>query len=226
MLTRPRLWTMIAVLGTVIMLIFGCATTIEEPQQEPSGQQIPQPAQETAEEPQPTEQQEQQSQEPPVSYQVGDQGPAGGYIFYVDSTGQFEWTYLEAAPAGWYGQPEDPTMAWGNPEVPTGAEGREIGQGQTNNLFIFEQDSEVTAASIIAGITIGELSDWFLPSQDELNEIYNQIHRRGRGDFAREAYWTSTETSAERAITQNFSHSGQIAATKTLERRVRPIRAF
>ena len=31
-------------------------------------------------------------------YQVGDVGPAGGWIFYVDSLDEFDWDYLEVAP--------------------------------------------------------------------------------------------------------------------------------
>ena len=31
-------------------------------------------------------------------YQVGDVGPAGGWIFYVDSLNEFDWDYLEVAP--------------------------------------------------------------------------------------------------------------------------------
>ena len=30
-------------------------------------------------------------------YEVGDVGPAGGWIFYVDSLDQFDWDYLEVA---------------------------------------------------------------------------------------------------------------------------------
>jgi len=31
-------------------------------------------------------------------YNVGDTGPAGGFIFYVDEDNDHGWTYLEAAP--------------------------------------------------------------------------------------------------------------------------------
>ena len=30
-------------------------------------------------------------------YEVGDVGPAGGWIFYVDSLDEFDWDYLEVA---------------------------------------------------------------------------------------------------------------------------------
>jgi hypothetical protein len=216
-----RLWKMVGLMTMMLLLTLSCATTTSDTEPE-----VLEPSTVSEEQEDPSNQLSTTEQEPIATYQVGDQGPAGGYIFYVDSANQFEWTYLEAAPAGWYGQPEDPAIAWGDPEILTGAEGREIGEGQNNTRLIFEHDSEITAASIIAGITIGDFSDWFLPSQNELNQMYNQLHRRGLGDFARQAYWSSTESMSQSAFTQNFSHSGQIASTKTNERRVRPIRAF
>ena len=31
-------------------------------------------------------------------FEIGDVGPAGGLIFYIDEAEEFEWTFLEAAP--------------------------------------------------------------------------------------------------------------------------------
>ena len=31
-------------------------------------------------------------------YALGDTGPAGGHVFFVDEENQYDWTYLEAAP--------------------------------------------------------------------------------------------------------------------------------
>jgi uncharacterized repeat protein (TIGR02543 family) len=41
--------------------------------------------------------------------EVGDIGPAGGYIFFENDNYLIEgWRYLEAAPEGWSGEEEDP----------------------------------------------------------------------------------------------------------------------
>ncbi|MFP4211116.1 MAG: hypothetical protein ACLFR8_07730, partial [Alkalispirochaeta sp.] len=31
-----------------------------------------------------------------VTYAIGDEGPAGGRIFYIDETDKHDWTYIEA----------------------------------------------------------------------------------------------------------------------------------
>ncbi len=34
-----------------------------------------------------------------ATYAIGDTGPAGGLIFYIDEAGEYDWTYLEVASA-------------------------------------------------------------------------------------------------------------------------------
>ena len=54
-------------------------------------------------------------------YEIGDSGPAGGKIFYIDADDNFDWTYLEAAPPGWDTEDSDensettvdPRFLWG-----------------------------------------------------------------------------------------------------------------
>ena len=72
-------------------------------------------------------------------YHIRDQGPAGGWIFYVDAQNDYEWTYLEAAP-------EDIEISstrewqWGGRDAEIGlpAQGHAIGDGKANTAAIME----------------------------------------------------------------------------------------
>ena len=114
----------------------------------------------------------------------------GGIVFYVDETGQhglvaaledlgsFEW--------GCYGM-----------GIP-GADGQAIGTGYQNTLDIVEGCPDVNSAAFNAlNATIEGYTDWYLPSKDELKEMYNTIGNGGPegniGGFSSGHYWSSSE---------------------------------
>lgn len=68
--------------------------------------------------------------------------------------------------------------------------------------------------------------DWFLPSQDELNLMYENLYKNGLGSFARVSYWSSSENSATGAWRQDFNSGDQGYDSRSIAYRVRPIRAF
>lgn len=163
---------------------------------------------------------------------VGDRGPGGGIVFH-DAGPDQEWgRYLEAAPVGWSGSSTDPTAAWcpqGRPGF-NGMGGPDgIGQGPANTRWILDigQCGVGSAAGRAVSYRGGGLADWFLPSKDELDELYVQ---RGKvGGFGSDEYWSSTqdEQSAPLARFQIFGSGDQWSdQNKTFEFRVRPIRAF
>ena len=59
------------------------------------------------------------------------------------------------------------------------------------------------------------VSDWFLPSLDELNKVYENIHLFGLGGFGTLEYWTSTESSATQAYSQFFTDGVQMIWAKS-----------
>jgi hypothetical protein len=67
-------------------------------------------------------------------------------------------------------------------------------------------------------------SDWHLPSKEELHQLY--LNRSAVGGFASGVYWSSTEFNANDAWLQNFDFGRQYNFNKTVEWRVRPVRAF
>ncbi len=163
-------------------------------------------------------------------YEIGDNGLAGGLVFYIDEDDTFEWTYLEAAPAGWHGGETDPISKWSNLQENIGGTSRNIGSGASNTEKIISKEYSESAANMAYEAEINGYADWFLPSSSELYEIFVALQREGLGDFSDKVfYWSSSESSENNAYARNFDieGSGQEGnASKTGTRRVRPIRAF
>jgi hypothetical protein len=141
-----------------------------------------------------------------ITAQIGDYFQ-GGILFYVDESGehglisaqsdlgQFEW--------GCYGEYID------------GADGESIGTGYQNTLDIVAGCSETSiAASIAIAYESGGYNDWYLPSRDELYEMYNTIGNGSMltatagniGSFISGLYWSSSEVNNNHAWLINFYH--------------------
>jgi hypothetical protein len=178
-------------------------------------------------------------------YTVGETGPGGGIIFYSSAAGFNCGTgftsngsptgglchYLEAAPNGWNGS-GDPLMTWAtganqSAEV-SGADRTGIGAGYLNSLDIVAQvgnAAESSAAVRARQYSGGEKYDWYLPSADELNQLYLQKDI-GQGFLWVSVYWSSSEDGAGLARAQDFYGGNQGHGNKSALGHVRPIRAF
>lgn len=144
----------------------------------------------------------------------------GGIIFYLDTTKAHG---LIAAPADqstgihqWYN---------GTYKV-TGATGTAIGTGQANtNAIITAQGAGSYAAKLCDDLVVGGYSDWFLPSKDELNELYK--NKAVVGGIAGARNWSSSETGSNYAWYQDFGSGDQPNGDKAiLPFTVRAVRAF
>ncbi len=162
-----------------------------------------------------------------VEYNVGDTGPAGGKIFYVNPNAGDEWTYLEAAPG------DISFVQWGGGGTSVNTTGTDIGTGVSNTAAIVAKlgDNGGTnyAAKICSEYTrnyFGVIyNDWFLPSRDELDELYGQ--KGSVGNFESSYYWSSSETDSDSAWLQNFADGVQAdGGDKGGDRYVRAVRAF
>jgi len=145
-------------------------------------------------------------------YIVGDIGPGGGFIFYVNKKGfkcgpNYTDTgsptgglcrYLEVAPSGWSNvKPgsRDPYLNWATEAnrfkavkgvksvdyscigssfkgVPSCLAGSGVGNGYKNSIAIVKQGNDAnTAAGAARAYRGGSLSDWYLPTLAELNNL-------------------------------------------------------
>jgi prepilin-type N-terminal cleavage/methylation domain-containing protein len=165
----------------------------------------------------------------PAVYAIGEVGPAGGIIFITPSTvGNTTGLYFEAAP---FLNP-DVQRTWATDvnsnrtTAVSGADGLLIGTGAQNTIDIVAQSGNVAATSAAAyasDYTYGGFSDWFLPSKDELTELYTNRNSVG---FSTDFYWSSSESAASSAWTHAFDFGAQGYGTKSNTTYVRPVRSF
>jgi hypothetical protein len=157
---------------------------------------------------------------------------AGGFIFYLTAAAE---TGLVAAPPYWDGiNDPDPIGPWGCwfVDIP-GAQGTAIGTGAQNTIDIEAGcGTSGIAADLCANLVLHGFNDWFLPSKDELNEMYLQVGQgaagpnQNIGGFANGSYWTSTEENSMSSWFHEFNINGQYTDDKEITYRVRPVRAF
>jgi hypothetical protein len=158
-------------------------------------------------------------------YRIGDRGPAGGWVFYDKGNSSGGWRYLEAAPVD---QSDGARWGWDcyGLSIP-GARGTAIGAGKSNTRAILKKcATDGTAAALCASYRGRGKSDWFLPSGDELNAMYVNLHKAGIGGFANYYYWSSSESHAYYAHFQSFIDGSRYFFNKVDIIRVRAIRAF
>jgi hypothetical protein len=166
----------------------------------------------------------------------------GGIIFWLDGNGGG----LIAAPS----DQTDPTAnnytsaaEWGCYGTGiSGAGGTAIGTGAQNTINIVNANcspqtgGSLIAADICANLTLGGYNDWFLPSKDELNEMYLNIGQGNalglgniggfNGNQGNFRYWSSSESDNYRAWLQDFYWGFQYNYVKFNSYNVRAVRAF
>ena len=165
------------------------------------------------------------------SYKIGEIGPGGGLIFFVDYYDQYPgFNYLEAAPTSCEAQ-----RSWASPGYQStsilGASGwaaRAVGRGSINTTATVAADTDGTASTNAAkyarSCSAGSKTDWFLGSLGEMKLMYDNL--LGFGGFVEDYYWSSSEHSAGRAWGQYFGFGVQGSGGKGDPYYVRPVRAF
>jgi hypothetical protein len=183
------------------------------------------------------------------TYALGDIGPGGGLVFLFSGG----LTY-EMAPKTWGGN-ETTGIQWCSDTTNSVATGTAVGTGSANTTAMLTSASSFVACTSSAPNAVranagGGLTDWFLPSQDELNAMcyysrnlsaspdptvscyggsgttQNTAFAGGSYGFASDYYWSSSEIGVYFAWSQEFDDGSQLADLKFYPVRVRPVRAF
>lgn len=155
----------------------------------------------------------------PTMYEIGDTGPGGGKVFYITNGGMHG---LEAAPT------DSAVAPWGCVGKSLGQTRRAVGIGAINTSEILAvcQSDEVNAAKVASDFTLNGFNDWFLPSVDELYQLY--VHRDLVGGFnAAGFYWSSSAAGLELAENVYFQFDFfQDSDTRSIVGSVRPVSSF
>ncbi|MDD3997292.1 MAG: InlB B-repeat-containing protein, partial [Sphaerochaetaceae bacterium] len=176
-------------------------------------------------------------------------GPAGGYVFYDRGFELDGWQYLEAAPAGWSGPAEDSTyffgysrITWDSSNLLAGTVAA-VGSGKPNtdalvaalgNAPYVQSGGNLTATNYAAkicsnySIQVDDVvfDDWFLPSKDELDLMYQNLYLKNLGGLSINLYWSSSEQSSENTWVRLLYDGSQFGNQRSSYLKVRPIRAL
>ncbi len=189
-------------------------------------------------------------------YKIGDVGPAGGWIFFVDRFNEYSaFDYLEAAPEAassgivWatststcYDESDSPTNCQSGSIYPKAErEGKQlmatnVGMGSANTKAIIAQHDagSVPKTDYAAGLTdiystkVGGIvfDDWFLPSAGEEKLMYTNLDQAGVVKFAHYDNWSSSEIESDSVWYPEYFSGSRTGANKFFTNSVRAIRAF
>ena len=159
-------------------------------------------------------------------YQIGERGPAGGWIFDRQKKDKNSWSYLEAAPS------ETEFVAkWGlaNATIST-ARGEWQSKPNTQKIIdsLSSMGEEDRAAQLCDSLVVNGYDDWCLPSADALLRFYENILAHDTVDSSGKIYWSSTEFDYDQSLGLSVSeNSANIAGFAKNEKHiVRAIRVF
>lgn len=173
------------------------------------------------------------------TYDVGDNGPAGGIIFYDDEADGIDnipnYRYLEVSLSTLLNK-KSLASFWGYESIRYGANGITIGTGLQNTLTIVESES---SGSVINPAELcyeyskaynnNIYDDWYLPSIEEIKLIFDIFPNTGISDFSSDHYyWSSSESPIykDKALSLNSYSGKEIETDKSKLHYVLPIRAF
>jgi len=160
----------------------------------------------------------------------------GGIVFWVDETGEHGLVCAKSDQSSgvrWHAGTLGNTQAKGNGPF----------SGEANTAIIITaqvaigDDGNTYAARICNELQVNEggktYGDWYLPSKEELNQIYlnkTTINATAVGnggvDLTTNNYWSSTENDSINAWMQRFNTGVRTIYTKASTYDVRAIRAF
>jgi hypothetical protein len=179
-------------------------------------------------------------EESPENVTIGEpyQGGVVAHIFQPGEDG-----YIEGKTNGIIIAPVEEVFEsqWGCQGTAVGGTSTALGAGRTNTERVLAFHDGLTnyytnptqchpandgtvAARVTLNFNLGGFNDWFMPSQEEMNFLYQNRDRIG--GFSTVEYWSSCESNAANACVMSFVTGELLSKPKSETRRVRVIRFF
>ncbi|MGQ2985373.1 hypothetical protein [Flavobacterium sp.] len=167
---------------------------------------------------------------PDTTFEIGDTGPGGGIVFYLDADGHGYEVGNNLGLIKW----EDVANLYDAKDI--SGLGTAIGTGEANTALIVSTIGNGNyAAKRCADHEQGGKNDWFLPSKDELVALYNHFRSHWDLDIEVNNHWSSsqggnytrawnTDFSVNSATTEFNNWTFEVQKDQTLY--VVPIRKF
>jgi hypothetical protein len=125
-----------------------------------------------------------------MTYNVGSQGPAGGYVFYDKGSYSNGWRYLEVYPISFSG-------IWGCQGTLISGLSNAIGGGDINTAAIIAACSATNAvARLVDNYSVNGFSNWYLPNNAEMNLIADNLYTPNIGNIPGPFHWSSSQQDA------------------------------
>ncbi len=120
-------------------------------------------------------------------YKVGDVGPSGGYIGYVDTANSYSWKYLEVAPSAYWGSEK----SWGDSGTVNNSYSS---NGRTQTQYLYDNFNSAAANHCLqisfsnGGVTY---NDWHLPFTFELGFVLQELYINKLEWTSSDNFWSS-----------------------------------
>ncbi len=155
-----------------------------------------------------------------VSYSIGSQGPAGGYVFYDKGSYSSGWRYLEVFPTSFFG-------IWGCQGTLVAGISNTIGAGDVNTAAIVAACTSTNAvARIIDSYSVNGFSDWYMPNNAEMNLISDNLFANNIGNIPGPFHWTSSQQNATYGAVYDFEFDFSDIQAKNVNISGIPVRKF
>jgi hypothetical protein len=105
-----------------------------------------------------------------------------------------------------------------------------VSENEFGGIVVSEQDLGILnwyeAMNLSKSLSINGYYDWRIPTLQELDLVYKNLHKKGIGHFCEGDYWSSSEVDSIYAYGLGFSDGSSVGGIKKNKRHVRVVRTF